>query len=117
VLFGPLFGEERLMKLVVAIIAPEKLEAVEAALKQRGVHLLSISQVLGDGDEPGRTAMYRGTEFHVRRSRLRLEAAVEDEVAEGAVEAIARSGSAADSRSPGDVKVVVSSLAACISPR
>jgi nitrogen regulatory protein P-II 2 len=49
------------MKLIIAIIRPEKLAAVQAALHEREACLISVSQVLGDGREPGRTGIYRGT--------------------------------------------------------
>jgi nitrogen regulatory protein PII len=103
------------MKLVVAIIGPEKLEAVETALKQRDVSLFCVSQVLGARNEADCTGMYRGTAFHVRRAKLRLEAAVRDELVEAAVDAILRCGAGAESLHPDDVKLVVSPLDACLS--
>ena len=76
------------MKLIIAIIRPENLEVVQAALHERKACLISVSQVLGDGREPGRTGIYRGTEFRVRRPKLRLEIAADDRGVEAAVEAI-----------------------------
>ena len=81
------------MKLVIAIIQPEKLEAVEAALKEQKVSLTSVSQVLGDGGEPGYTETYRGRVVHVRRPKLRLEIAVHDLLVEPVAEAIAYAAS------------------------
>ena len=98
------------MKLIIAIIRPENLAAVQAALTEREACLISVSEVLGDGREPGRTGIYRGTEFRVRRPKLRLEIAVDDWVVEGAVEAIIRAGSTGDSGQIGDCKVLVMQL-------
>jgi nitrogen regulatory protein PII len=85
------------MKLIIAIIGPEKLEVVEATLHEREACLMSVSQVLGDGREPDSTTIYRATEFRVRRPKLRLEAVVDDWLVEAAVEAIAHPGSTGDS--------------------
>jgi nitrogen regulatory protein P-II 2 len=98
------------MKLIVAIIRPEKLAAVQAALTEHEAYLMSFSEVLGDGREPSRTGIYRGVEFHVRWPKLRLEIVVEDWLVEGAVENIIRAGSTGDSRRIGDCKVLVMQL-------
>jgi len=98
------------MKLIIAIIRPEKLAAVQAALTEHEAYLMSFSEVLGDGREPSRTGIYRGVEFHVRWPKLRLEIVVEDWLVEGAVETIIRAGSAGDSRQIGDCKVLVMQL-------
>ena len=37
------------MKLIIAIIRPEKLEAVQAALSERDVDLMTVSDVRGCG--------------------------------------------------------------------
>src|SRR5215471_6485101 len=54
------------MKLIVAIIRPEKLEAVQAALNERDVYLMTVSNVRGCGRQRGYTEVYRGTEFQVQ---------------------------------------------------
>src|SRR5205823_2846876 len=54
------------MKMVVAIIRPEKLEAVQQALNERDVYLMTVTDVRGCGRQRGYTEVYRGTEFQVR---------------------------------------------------
>jgi nitrogen regulatory protein P-II 2 len=98
------------MKLIIAMIRPEKLAAVQAALTEQEACLMSVSEVLGDGREPGCTGMYRGVEFRVQRPKLRLEIAVDDWVVEGAVETIMRAGSTSSSGQIGDCKVFVMQL-------
>jgi nitrogen regulatory protein P-II 1 len=98
------------MKLIIAIIRPEKLAAVQAALIEGEACLLSVSEVLSGGPEPGRTGIYRGGEYRVRRPKLRLEIVVDDWVVEGVVEAIIRAGSTGDSGQIGDCKVLVMQL-------
>src|SRR5262249_32969025 len=85
------------MKLIVAIIRPEKLEAVQASLQEPEECLVSVSQVVGNGRDPGFTELYRGREVRVPRPKLRLEIAVHDAQVQGAVEAIARAGFTDDS--------------------
>src|SRR5437899_10911821 len=103
------------MKLIVAIIRPEKLEAVQAALNERDVYLMTVSDVRGCGRQRGYTEVYRGTEVEVRLlPKLKLEIAVNDAFVEATVEAIvetARSGSAGQL---GDGKIFVLPLEDCI---
>ena len=66
------------MKLIMAIIRPEKLAAVQAAMEAQEAILLAVSQVLGDQREPACMGIYRGKEFHIRWLQLRLDIAVDD---------------------------------------
>src|SRR5262245_52715547 len=102
------------MKLIVAIVRPEKLEAVRGALQEHSVWLMSVSQVVGYGNEPADTEIYRGNKVHVRRPKLRLEIAVDDGVAEAAVNAIVRTGATGGSGQVGDGKVFVMELQQCV---
>ena len=66
------------MKMIVAIIRPEKLEAVQRALNERDVYLMTVSDVRGCGRQRGFTEVYRGQEFQVRLlPKLKLEIARE----------------------------------------
>jgi nitrogen regulatory protein P-II 2 len=96
---APAFFEEgTAMKLVVAIIEPDKLNAVQGALDIPGACVLSISQVLTDRPELDCTGMYRGAEFRIRRRpSLRLEIATTDWLAEQVVAAITEQAYTADS--------------------
>ena len=77
------------MKLIVAIIRPERLEAVQSALNERDVYLMTVSDVRGCGRQRGYTEVYRGTEFQVRLlPKLKLEIAVNDAFVEATIEAI-----------------------------
>jgi nitrogen regulatory protein P-II 2 len=98
------------MKLIIAIIRPEKLAAVQAALTEQEAYLMSFSEMQSDGKEPGRTGIYRGVEFHVRWPKLRLEIVVDDWIVAGAVETVIRAGSTGNSGQIGDCKVLVVQL-------
>jgi nitrogen regulatory protein PII len=77
------------MKLLTAVIRPEKYAAVQKALEQLGITQLTWSEVWGEGQERGETFIYRSMTFQdTRVERLKLELAVDDDTAEQAVEAI-----------------------------
>jgi len=102
------------MKLVIAIVRPEKLKAVSAALSKRDICVMSVSQVVGYGREPGVTEFYRGTRVETRRGKLRLEIAVNDCGADDVVEAIVQAAYTGVSGQIGDGKVFVVELEQCV---
>jgi nitrogen regulatory protein PII len=81
------------LKLIVAMIRPEQLDPIEAALDAQEVDLLSVSQVLGGAREPGNALRYRGTAHQVRCVKLRLEVVVDDWCVKAVMEAIIHAGS------------------------
>src|SRR5262249_49469823 len=87
-------GDARAMKLILAIIRPEKLDAVQAALNHRKVYLMTISETFGR--EQGALEIYRGQTFRRPVSKLRVEVAVADSYLDEAVEAIRRAGFVGD---------------------
>jgi nitrogen regulatory protein PII len=58
------------MKLIIAIIRPEKLAAVQAALAEQEACLISFSEVQAGGRGPGRKRIYRGVEFNKQCPKL-----------------------------------------------
>ena len=103
------------MKMIVAIIRPEKLEAVQQALNARDVYLMTVSDVRGCGRQRGYTEVYRGTEFQVRLlPKLKLEIAVNDAFTEAAVEAIVHAARTPETGQVGDGKIFVLPMEDCI---
>src|SRR5881397_2422995 len=99
------------MKLIVAIIRPERLEAVQAALNERDVYLMTVTDVRGCGRQRGYTEVSRGTEFQVRLlPKLKLEIAVN----EAFVEAIVHAARTGETGQIGDGKIFVLPLDDCI---
>jgi nitrogen regulatory protein P-II 1 len=78
------------MKLIIAIISPNKLQAVQAALGTKDVHSVTVSEVVDCREADGRTEIYRGRVFRRPASKLRLEIAVDDSFFDAAVQAIER---------------------------
>jgi nitrogen regulatory protein PII len=93
------------MKMIVAIIRPEKVEAVQDALSAVEVYLMTLSDVRGCGRPRGFKEQYRGTQGLIRLlSKVKLEIAVNDDFVEPAVQAIMK---AAYSGNIGDGKIFV----------
>jgi nitrogen regulatory protein P-II 1 len=90
------------MRLITAIIRPEKLDDVKAALFREEVTGLTISRVSGHGGEKEHLETYRGRplvfEFH---EKVRLEIAVSEPFVDRTVKAIvdaARTGNVGDGK-------------------
>ena len=99
------------MKMIVAIIRPENVEAVQDALSKVEVYLMTLSDVRGCGRQRGFKEQYRGTQGLIRLlSKVKLEIAVNDDFVESAVQAIMK---AAHSGSIGDGKIFVTDLHEC----
>ncbi len=96
------------MKLVVAIIKPFKLDEVRQALTAIGVHGMTVTEVKGYGRQKGHTEMYRGAEYIVNfLPKLRIEIAVDSDLAEKTVEVIS---SSARTGQIGDGKIFVTPI-------
>jgi nitrogen regulatory protein P-II 1 len=53
------------MKMVVAIIRPEKLECVKTALEEKGFVAMTITEVRGRGEQKGIKLQFRGRTVEV----------------------------------------------------
>jgi nitrogen regulatory protein P-II 2 len=96
------------MKLVIAIIKPFKLDEVRIALSSLGVQGLTVTEVKGFGRQKGHTELYRGAEYAVDfLPKLRIEAAVSDDLLERVLETIQES---AKTGKIGDGKIFVAGL-------
>mgnify|MGYP001423428453 CR=1 FL=1 len=68
------------MKLVTAIVQPEKMEDVQRALIRHGVGGMTISEASGYGRQHGHVEVYRGAEFTIDFIlKVRIEVLVDDE--------------------------------------
>ena len=53
------------MKMILAIIKPQKLEEVRQELVKLGIEGLTSSEVSGFGRQKGHTEIYRGAEYDI----------------------------------------------------
>lgn len=102
------------MKLIVAIVRSEKLEAVQVALQETYATLLCVSQVVGRGQDDRFTEIYRGREVRVPRPKLKLEIAVSDEQVQRVVAVIAQAGGVDGPGRQGNSNVFVMQLEECV---
>lgn len=96
------------MKLITAIIRPEKLPEVKAALFRAGVTGMTLSRVSGHGGEREIIQSYRAErvllEFH---DKVRIEMACSEPFVEPTIQAILAAGRTGD---VGDGKIFVQAL-------
>ncbi len=90
------------MKLVTAIVRPEKANDVLEALYRAEVRGISISRVQGHGGELDAVETYRGTTVKMTLAdKVRFEIAVSEDFVEPAIEALcegARTGEVGDGK-------------------
>ena len=107
--------KEPLMKLIIAIIQPSKLEAVKESLSHVEVFRLTVTEVQGFGRQKGYTEVYRGTETTVNLLRkIELLIAVNDDFVEPTVDAIIKAGRTGTEGKIGDGKIFILPLDECI---
>ena len=103
------------MKLIIAIIQPNKLEAVKAALTEVEVFRLTVMDCQGFGRQKGHTEVYRGHEFTVNLLRkVQLMIAVNEDFVEPTIEAIVKGGRTGDKGEIGDGKIFVLPMDDCV---
>jgi nitrogen regulatory protein P-II 2 len=97
------------MKFIIAIIKPFKLDEVREALGAIGVAGMTVSEVKGFGRQKGQTEIYRGAEYSTNMlPKVKIEIAASDALAPQVVETIQQTAS---TESIGDGKIFVLDLA------
>jgi len=90
------------MKLVTAIIKPQKLDDVKEALIAAGINGMTVSEAKGFGRQLGLTEVYRGAQYKVDLiPKIRLEVLVTAATADKAIKVIteaARTGNIGDGK-------------------
>lgn len=100
------------MKLIIAVIQPDKLSDVKEALTDAGVTKMTAANVIGCGQQMGYTEKYRGIRKEINLlKKVELRIAVNEDYVKPTVEAIiqgARTGQI------GDGKIFILDLPECI---
>jgi nitrogen regulatory protein PII len=90
------------MKLIKAIVRPNKVDEVREALEKLSIAGMTVTEVRGHGKQKGHTAIYRGKEYQVSLlPKMEIEVVVDDGAADEAIKAIiaaARTGEIGDGR-------------------
>lgn len=100
------------MKLVVAMVQPHRLPDVKQALFEADIHKMTVTNVLGCGQQKGFSETYRGVVHEVNLlKKIRFEIAVNDEFVDATIKAIIKG---AKSGQIGDGKIFVMNLERCV---
>ena len=90
------------MKLIKAIIRPNKVDEVKEALAKVQIAGMTVTEVRGHGRQKGHTAVYRGREYEVTLlPKMQIETVVPDDLVDAAIQAISsasRTGEIGDGR-------------------
>jgi Amt family ammonium transporter len=93
------------IKMITAIVRPDKLGAVKSALAEVGAPSLTVTNVSGRGSQPTKKGQWRGEEYTVDlHQKVKVECVVADIAAEDVVDAIVERAATGE---PGDGKVFV----------
>src|SRR5690606_20773337 len=100
------------MKLVIAYIQPDKLNAVKQALQNNSISKMSVTNALGCGQQGGFHESYRGADIEVNLlKKVRFEVAVNDDFVKPTVDAIIKGAKTGEI---GDGKIFIVNLEECI---
>ncbi|HZT43566.1 MAG TPA: P-II family nitrogen regulator [Chthonomonadaceae bacterium] len=100
------------MMKVEALIRPQKLDDVKAALSEIGIKGMTVTEVRGAGKQKGFTQHYRGAEYTVNLiQKIKLEIVVPDNEARLVAETIAKSAATGEI---GDGKIFLVPVAEAI---
>jgi nitrogen regulatory protein PII len=90
------------MKLIKAIVRPNKVDEVKDALAALNVAGITVTEVRGHGKQKGHTAIYRGQEYNVSLlPKMEIDVVVPDAIVNDVVKAMidaARTGEIGDGR-------------------
>lgn len=90
------------MKLIKAIVRPNKVDDIKDALDKLHVSGMTVTEVRGHGRQKGHTAVYRGKEYNVSLlPKMQIEVVVAENLLDSVVQAViaaARTGEIGDGR-------------------
>ena len=93
------------MKLVMAVIRPERLQCVKDALRDIGINGMTISHVTGRGEQMGLKFTNRVGEFVIDEiEKVKVEVVIDDADLDRVIQTIRRSS---ETGNPGDGRIFV----------
>ncbi|MDO8684548.1 MAG: P-II family nitrogen regulator [Armatimonadota bacterium] len=96
------------MTKIEAIIRPNKLDDVKAALDEMGVNGMTVTHVMGAGKQRGRTQYYRGQEYVVNLvAKVKIETIIPDDLVPAVVNTIVDTANTGDI---GDGKIFLTKI-------
>ncbi len=102
------------MKLITAVIQPDKLDSVREALYAAEIKRISVSRITGHGQQEPGEDVYRGIKVVPNLiPKIRLDIACNDEFVDLTCDAIMESAKHGDGE-VGDGKIFITNLEECI---
>lgn len=99
------------MKYVIAIVQPDRVDAIMRKLEDQEIHLVTVSTVMGRGRQKGIAEVYRShKEAGSLLRKVKLEIAVNEEFVQPTIDAITGGGRTGK---VGDGKIFILDLKAC----
>jgi nitrogen regulatory protein PII len=96
------------MKMLLAVIQPNKVQAVQDALHRIGVTRMTVIEAEGYGRQRGHTALYHGVEYRIDLLRkVMLEICVNDDFLDKTIDVITSMARSGSEGTIGDGKVFV----------
>ncbi|KAF5427876.1 MAG: P-II family nitrogen regulator [Candidatus Methanomarinus sp.] len=96
------------MKFIIAIIRPERLDAVKHELQKVEVNRLTVASVSGYGAQKGYLEVYRAFKHEVNLlEKIKLEIAVNDDFLQPTIEAIQKGAKSNEKGEIGDGKIFI----------
>lgn len=96
------------MKMIMAIIKPEKFPEVKDALTNSGIKGMTVTEVKGFGKQGGHKEIFRGTEYKIDLlHKIKIEICIENSEVDNIINIIQKSAKTGESGEIGDGKIFV----------
>ena len=96
------------MKMIIAIVKPEKFSEGKNARTDSGIEGMTVTEVKGFGKQGGHKEIFRGTEYKIDLlNKVKIEICVEDSEAENVINTVLNSAKTGKAGEIGDGKIFV----------
>lgn len=103
------------MKMIIALIQPYRLEAVQRELVDRGINRITVLDASGYGRQKGQIKYFRGQQLDSNRiDKVEIQIAVNEQFVQTAIDGVIAGARNEDEGQTGDGKIFVIPLEQCI---
>ena len=96
------------MKMIIAVVKPEKFSEVKSALTDSGIEGMTVTEVKGFGKQGGHKEIFRGTEYKIDLlNKVKIEICVENSEVDSVIDTILNSAKTGKAGEIGDGKIFV----------
>ena len=96
------------MKMIIAVVKPEKFSEVKNALTDSGIEGMTVTEVKGFGKQGGHKEIFRGTEYKIDLlNKVKIEICVENSEVDSVIDTILNSAKTGKAGEIGDGKIFV----------